>query len=73
MKKPTLLVRLGSGREGWLSIELDSLRFVLEVENGKRTVETLSLCDLKNRLPNIAGLVAEVIAEAVRSHSGGLD
>jgi hypothetical protein len=73
MKKPTLLVRLGSGREGWLSIELDSIRFVLEIENGKRTVETLSLCELKNRLPNIASLVAEVIAEAVRSHSGTLD
>jgi hypothetical protein len=73
MKKPTILVGLGSGREGWLSIELDSLRFVLEIENGKRTVETLSLSDLKTRLPNIAGLVAEVLAEAVRSHSGNLD
>jgi len=69
MKKPTILVRLGSGQEGWLSIELDSLRFVLEVENGKRSVETLSLSELKTRLPNLAGLVAEILAEAVRSQS----
>ena len=69
MKKPTILVGLGSGREAWLSIELDSLRFVLEVENGKRTVETLSLAELKDRLPNIAGLVAEILAEAVRSNA----
>jgi hypothetical protein len=69
MKKPTILVRLGSGQEGWLSIELDSLRFVLEVENGKRSVETLSLLELKTRFPNLAVLVAEVLAEAVRSQS----
>ena len=69
MKKPTILVGLGSGREAWLSIELDSLRFVLEIENGKRTVETLSLAELKDRLPNIAGLVAEILAEAVRSNA----
>ena len=68
MKKPTILVGLGSGREAWLSIELDSLRFVLEVENGKRTVESLSLAELKTRLPGIAALVADVLAEAVRSN-----
>jgi hypothetical protein len=69
MKTPTILIGLGSGQEGWLSIELDSLKFVLEVENGKRTVETLSLAELKDRLPNIAGLVAEILAEAVRSNA----
>ena len=69
MKKPTILVGLGSGREAWLSIELDSLRFVLEIENGKRTVETLSLAELKTRLPGIAALVADVLAEAVRSNA----
>jgi len=69
MKKPSILIGLGSGREAWLSIELDSLRFVLETENGKRTVETLSLAELKDRLPNIAGLVAEILAEAVRSNA----
>ncbi|MGO8902390.1 MAG: hypothetical protein ACLQU5_29190 [Isosphaeraceae bacterium] len=69
MKTPTILIGLGSGQEGWLSIELDSLKFVLEVENGKRTVETLSLAELKTRLPNIANLVAEILAEAVRSHA----
>ena len=69
MKTPTILIGLGSGQEGWLSIELDSLKFVLEIENGKRTVETLSLAELKVRLPNIAGLVAEILAEAVRSNA----
>jgi hypothetical protein len=69
MKTPTILIGLGSGQKGWLSIELDSLKFVLEVENGKRTVETLSLAELKTRLPNIANLVAEILAEAVRSHT----
>jgi hypothetical protein len=69
MKTPTILIGLGSGQEGWLSIELDSLKFVLEVENGKRTVETLSLAELKTRLPNIASLVAEILAEAVRSNA----
>jgi hypothetical protein len=69
VKKPTILVGLGSGREAWLSIELDSLRFVLEIENGKRTVETLSLAELKTRLPGIAALVADVLAEAVRSNA----
>jgi hypothetical protein len=69
LKKPTILVGLGSGREAWLSIELDSLRFVLETENGKRTVETLSLDELKTRLPGVAALVADVLAEAVRSYA----
>jgi hypothetical protein len=55
MKKPTILVGLGSGQEGWLSIELDSLKFFLEIENGKPSVETLSLGELKTRFPNIAG------------------
>jgi hypothetical protein len=69
MKKPTILIGLGSGQEGWLSIELDSLKFVLEVGNGKRSVETLSLAELKTRLPNVAGLVAEILAEAVKSNA----
>jgi hypothetical protein len=55
--------------EGWLSIELDSLRFVLETENGKRTVETLTLAELKDQLPSIAGLVADVLAQAVKSNA----
>jgi hypothetical protein len=69
MKQPTILVGLGSGREGWLSVDLDSLRFTLEIENGKRTVETLSLADLKSRLPNAAGLVAGIVAGAISSRS----
>ena len=69
MRKPTILVGLGSGREGWLSIELDSLKFTLEIENGKRTEEILSLSELKTRYPNIADLVADILAQAVRSNS----
>jgi hypothetical protein len=69
MKKPTILIGLGSGQEGWLSIDLDSLRFVLEIENGKRTADSLNLTELKSQLPNAANLVAEVVAEAIRSHS----
>ena len=69
MKAPTILIGLGSGQEGWLSIELDSLKFILEIENGKRTVEILSLAELKTRLPNIANLVAEILSEAVRSNA----
>ena len=68
MKKPSLLVGLGSGREAWLSIELDSLRFVLETEERKPTVETLSLSELKDRLPGLTNLVAEVLAQAVKSN-----
>ena len=69
MKQPTILVGLGSGREGWLSVDLDSLRFTLEIDNGKRTAETLSLIDLKSRLPNAAGLMAGIVAEAIGSRS----
>jgi len=68
VKKPSLLVGLGSGREAWLSIELDSLRFVLETEERKPTVETLSLSELKDRLPGLTNLVAEVLAQAVKSN-----
>jgi hypothetical protein len=71
MRKPTILVGLGSGREGWLSVELDSLRFVLEIEDGNRTVEDLSLAELKTRLPGISGLVAEIVAEAIRARPAG--
>jgi hypothetical protein len=67
VRNPTILIGLGSGREGWLSIELDSLRFVDEVENGKRTVETLCLAELKARFPNAANLVADALAAAVRT------
>ncbi|WP_165251239.1 hypothetical protein [Paludisphaera soli] len=68
MKKPYLLIGLGSGREAWLSIELDSLRFVLETEDRKPTVETLALSELKDRLPGLTSLVAEVLAQAVKSN-----
>ena len=67
MQKPVIPVSMGSGREGWLTIDLDSLSFKLEIENGKRTVETLSLGELKTRLPNIANLVADILAEAART------
>ena len=66
MKTPTILIGLGSGREGGSRLNWTHSGF-LEVENGKRTVETLSLAELKDRLPNLADLVAEILAEAVRS------
>jgi hypothetical protein len=70
MKTLTIPISLGSGREDWLSIELDSLRFFFEIENGKRSVERLSLAETKTRLPIVAGLMADVLAEAVRFNTG---
>jgi hypothetical protein len=67
VKRPTILVGLGSGREAWLSVELDSLRFVLDIENGKRSPEILSLSELKTRFPHATGLMADVVAEAIRA------
>ena len=69
MRQPTILIGLGSGREGRLRVELDCLRFTLEVDGGKPAVESLSLAELKNRFPNASGLVAEVVAEAIRSQT----
>lgn len=69
MRQPLMAIGMGSELEGWLSIDLDSLRFTLETENGEGTVETLTLAELKDRLPNIAGLVADVLAQAVKSNS----
>jgi hypothetical protein len=69
MKKPILPIAMGSGREGWLSVELESLKFTLEIENGKRTEETLNLAELKTRFPGIADMVANVLAQAVRVNS----
>lgn len=67
MRSPTILVSLGSGQEAWLSVGLDSLLFKLETENGKTTTEVLTLTELKRRFPGISGLVAEVVAEAIRA------
>lgn len=67
MRKPLIPVGLGSGRDAWLEVELDSFRFRLEVENGRGTVESLTLAELKTRLPIVANLVAEVVAEAIRT------
>jgi hypothetical protein len=69
VRQPTILIGLGSGREGWLSVDLDSLRFTLEIDNGRQTVESLSLTDLKSRLPSAAGLMAGIVAEAIGSRS----
>jgi hypothetical protein len=67
VRKPTILISMGSGHEDWISIDLDTLRFLLEVKDGKHTEEVLSLSDLKTRFPNIASLVAEILAAAVRT------
>jgi hypothetical protein len=70
MKRPIMRIGSGSGRAAWLSVELDSIRFVLEPENGEGTVETLTLAELKDRFPIILGLVAGVLAQAVKSNEG---
>jgi hypothetical protein len=67
LERPTILVGLGSGREAWLSFEPDSLRFTLEIEGRRPTVETLDLPELKARFPSIVDHVADVLADAVRS------
>jgi hypothetical protein len=66
-RRPTIPVGLSSGQEGWLTVDLDAIRFILEVENGRRTEETLNLADLKKRLPSLSNIVAEVVAEAIRT------
>ncbi|MFO0957086.1 MAG: hypothetical protein U0800_06415 [Isosphaeraceae bacterium] len=66
MKSVTVAVAMGTGREGWLSFDTDSLRFSLVIENGKRSEEILTLADLKNRYPFIADYLAGVLAQAVR-------
>lgn len=66
-RRPTIAIGLGSGQEGWLTVDLDTLRFQLEIENGRKTAETLTLTDLKTRLPSIANIVAEIVAEAIRT------
>ena len=67
MRCPTLLIGLSSGQEAWLTIDLASIRFTLEIENGKQTTETLTVQDLRARLPHAANVVASVLAEAVRN------
>jgi hypothetical protein len=70
MKKPTAVVGLGSRREGWLSIKLDSVKFIFEIERGKRSLQTFSLTELKARFFSIAGLAAELLERAMRSNTG---
>ena len=67
MKPPPILIGLGSGREAWLSFDPNSLRFTLEIEGRRPTVEQLSLAVLKVRFPRIADRVADALADAVRS------
>ncbi len=67
VRNPTILMGLGSGQEAWLIVELGTLRFRLEIENGKSTVESLTLDELKTQYPRQANLLADVLAEAVRA------
>ena len=67
MTNPTIMIGLGSGQEGWLTVDLETLRFKLEIENGKKTTEVLSVQDLKVRLPHTANVMADVLAEAIRT------
>ncbi len=73
MKRPVMRVGLGYGPMAWLSVELDSLQFILEPENGEGAVETLTLEELQDRyheVPIVLGLVAGVLAQAVKSSEG---
>lgn len=67
MRNPTVLIGLGNGREAWLAVRLDSLRFALETD-GEPAAEVLSLAEVKTRLPHATGLLAEVLAEAIRAN-----
>jgi hypothetical protein len=69
MRRPTILIGLGSGREGWLSIDLNSPMVILEIENGKRSVWTITLAKPMTRHPNFTGLAANMLAGAVRSNT----
>jgi hypothetical protein len=66
-----ILVGLGSGREAWLSFDPESIRFTLEIEGRKPSVDVLSLAELQARFPSVADLVADLLADAVRSRPAG--
>jgi len=73
MKRPIMRIGLGSGSLAWLSVDLDSIRFILKPENGAGSVETLTLAELHERFgdfPVVAGLAAGVLAQAVKTNAG---
>jgi hypothetical protein len=49
VRNPGTLISMGSGREGWLSVNLSTLRFTLKIVSGQTIIDELSLTDLKNR------------------------
>ena len=66
MRTPTILIGLGSGQEGWLSIELDSLKFARSRERQAYRGDSLA-CRPENPA-ELADLVAEILADAVVPH-----
>jgi hypothetical protein len=71
MNPPPILIGLGSGREAWISIDLSSLRFFVEIETDslgrKVRRESLSLKELKTQFPRAATAVAAALVQAVKS------
>ena len=69
MKNITMLVSMGSGCESWLTIQFDTLSFMLETErsNGKISTEALSVDELKIRLPGVANSVADEVARGIQT------
>jgi hypothetical protein len=66
MRVATVPVSLGSGRDAWIEVDLDGLRFVVWIENGKTTREVVDLAELKRCYPVAANLIADVLAGAIR-------
>lgn len=64
-KGPIVCVSLGSGKDAWVMADLETMRFVVEID-GRREVETLSLADLRNQYPRAANAISGALAEAVR-------
>jgi hypothetical protein len=60
MRNPTILVG-----NAWLAVDIESIRFFLEVGNDKETIEVLTMRELKQRLPHAASLMGQVLALAM--------
>jgi hypothetical protein len=69
MRRPSIVIGLGSGKEGWLSIDLNSPMVILEIENGEPSLGTISLAEPITRHPNITCLAANMLAGAARSNT----
>jgi hypothetical protein len=67
MPNPRFPIGLASGQDAWLTVELESVRFTLEIGGRRPTVESLAIAELKTRLLRTADLVAQTLAGAIRA------